>query len=236
MTRLSIIIPTLNEAEHLPLTLRRARDAWPEAEVLVVDGGSADGTLAAAEGAGARVVCSPAGRGLQMRRGAEEATGDWLFFLHADTRVPREACELGECFMAGTPDRVATFRLRFDSSRWFLRCCGWFTRFDTVWTRFGDQGILVSREHYERLGGMPAWPLFEDVEFLRRARRLAPVVSLPAAVVTSARRFEQRGYWRQQWLNTRLLIKFLRGESPIRLAALYGNRRTSSRGHEKNLV
>ena len=225
MIKLSVIIPALNEAGALPATLARVRLVWPEAEVIVVDGGSADATRRIARDDGARVRESEAGRGRQVRRGAAAASGDWLFFLHADTLVPLDGAALVEDFARENPTGVATFRLRFDSPHWFLRGCAWFTRFDTVWTRFGDQGILVSRAHYHHMGGFPEWPLFEDVEFLRRARRLSPVVSLPAAVVTSPRCFEATGHLRQQWRNARLLGRFLRGESPHSLAQFYLSRK-----------
>jgi len=97
----------------------------------------------------------------------------------------------------------------------------WFSRFDSVFTRFGDQGIVVRRPFYEQLGGFPPWPLFEDVEFLRRARRLTRGWSFPADVTTSARRFRRHGVLRQQLQNTRLLLRFLAGTSPERLAAEY---------------
>lgn len=197
-------------------------EVWPEAEVIVVDGGSRDETVVLARAAGARVIESFPGRGHQMQVGAAAATGEWWLFLHADTLLPLDGDRVLEAFVVTGRDRVATFRLHFDDPHWFLAACAWFTRFDTVWTRFGDQGIVVHRELYEKLGGMPEWPLFEDVEFLRQARRLAPVVSLPAAVTTSARRFRQHGLLRQQWINGRLLAKFLRGGSPWALARDYG--------------
>jgi hypothetical protein len=118
--------------------------------------------------------------------------------------------------------RIGTFRLAFDAGGVFLRACAWLTRFDSVFTRFGDQVIVVRREFYAQLGGFPPWPLFEDVELLRRARRVARVWSLPACVTTSARRFHRHGTLRQQWRNARLLLRFLAGASPHALAAEYG--------------
>lgn len=218
---LSVVIPTLNEAAALPATLQRVREAWPQAEIVVTDGGSEDATIAVARAVGARVVTGPGGRGGQLRRGAECSSGDWLLFLHADTLLPANASAVVGEFMQKHPTGVATFRLRFDRANWFLRVSGWFTRFDSVWTRFGDQGIVVSRPVYEGLGGMPEWPLFEDVEFLCRARRRAPIVSLDAAVVTSSRRFTRYGPVRQQLRNGWLVWRYLQGESPDRLAGKY---------------
>ena len=87
--------------------------------------------------------------------------------------------------------------------------------------RFGDQGILIRRDFYHALGGFPAWPLFEDVALLQRARRTIRIRSLPAAVTTSARRFDHRGHLNQQWLNARLLCQYLLGARPERLAEIY---------------
>ena len=107
------------------------------------------------------------------------------------------------------------------SSHPFLRLCSWLTRFDSVFTRFGDQGIVVRRAFYTSLGGFPAWPLFEDVELLRQARRETRVWSLPAELTTSARRFRRCGPVRQQMRNGRLLVRFLLGTAPDVLAREY---------------
>ncbi len=221
---LALVIPALHEAAHIRETVAQARAQFPGAPVFVVDGGSRDGTVALARAAGAEIVESVRGRGLQCRAGAAAAAATgamWLLFLHADTRLPGDAGEVVARFIARPEANAATFRLSFDASDRFLRACAWFTRFDSVFTRFGDQGILIRRSCYEALGGFPAYPLFEDVELLRRVRRKTKLHSLPAAVTTSARRFERRGVFRQQWLNARLLLRYLGGTSPETLAAIY---------------
>jgi uncharacterized protein len=218
---LAIIIPALNEATHIRSTLAAAQARLPAAPIVVVDGGSGDGTAALAAAAGARVIASPRGRGVQCRMGASAVAAEWLLFLHADTLLPANAAGVIARFIASPTTQIATFRLRFDTGGWLLRACGWCTRFDSVFTRFGDQGILVRRTFYEAIGGFAAWPLFEDVDLLRRARRKTKVHSLPAAVTTSARRFERRGNFRQQCLNARLLLRYLCGASPEVLAAVY---------------
>lgn len=225
---MAIVFPTLDEAENIGETVSTARARFPDASLLVVDGGSADNTLAIAAGAGATVLSSARGRGVQCRLGAEAAREEWLLFLHADTLLPANAAEVVGRFVTNPSARVATFRLRFDADSWFLRFCAWFTRFDTVFTRFGDQGILIRRSFYQTLGGFPAWPLFEDVALLQRARRESRIPSLPAFVTTSARRFRRRGVYRQQWLNACLLLRYLCGASPERLARMY--RSSPSRG------
>ncbi len=221
---IALVIPALHEGAHIRETVAQARAQFPDAPVFVVDGGSRDGTVALARAAGAEIVESTRGRGLQCRAGAAAAAATgaaWVLFLHADTRLPDNAGEVVARFIARPEANAATFRLRFDANDWFLRTCAWFTRFDTVFTRFGDQGILIRRSCYETLGGFPAWPLFEDVELLRRVRRETKLHSLPAFVTTSARRFEHRGVLRQQWLNVRLLLRYLGGASPETLAAIY---------------
>ena len=218
---LSIVIPTLNEAARLGATLEAAAQSLPSARLIVADGQSTDRTREIAAQHGAHVIVTRRGRGRQCRAGAAVADSDWLLFLHADTHLPPEAGTIFSRFTIETDAQIATFRLRFDSSSWFLRACGWCTRFDSVFTRFGDQGILVRREFYDALGGFPDWPLLEDVALLQRARAATSVRSLPAHVITSARRFAQRGVFAQQWLNARVLIRYLCGASPSELATHY---------------
>lgn len=221
MTDWSVIIPTLNEAARLAATITSVRTALPGAEIVVADGGSGDGTPQIATDGGAAVVASAAGRGVQLTAGAGRAKGALLFFLHADTLPPANAGAVLTEFFARSEVQLGTFRLAFDESGAFLRACAWLTRIDTVFTRFGDQGIAVRRAFFDRVGGFPPWPLFEDVELLRRARRVTRVWSFPACVTTSARRFRTRGPLRQQWLNARLLLRFLAGAPPAALATEY---------------
>ncbi|GAB5559498.1 MAG: TIGR04283 family arsenosugar biosynthesis glycosyltransferase [Synoicihabitans sp.] len=218
----SIVIPTLNEAEELPATLRALLRCWPNAQVVVADGASDDDTVIVARNHGAEVVSTDRGsRGEQLCAGANAANGEWLLFLHADTRIDAHAAVVADAYRAGEGAQMGMFQLRFDSSHLLLRLSGWFTRFDTVFTRFGDQGILVRKEWYDRVGGFQSWPLFEDVDFIRRSRRLKPIDVLPATLLTSARRFHRRGVIRQQMLNAWLLSRFLLGADPATLRRHY---------------
>lgn len=219
---LSIIIPTLNEAELLPSCLRGLKSNWPEAQVIVVDGGSADESVALAEAAEVEVLPNlPRSRGVQLRAGAAVARGEWLLFLHVDSVVNAAAARVADTYRSTSSGRLAMFQIQFDSPTLLLRFSAWWTRFDSVFTRFGDQGILIRREYYEELGGFNSWPLFEDVDLVRRARRLRPIDVLSAVVTTSARRFQRRGHLRQQLSNAWMLIRFLMGEDPCRLARNY---------------
>jgi len=219
---LSIIIPTLNEAGLLPSCLRRVQSHWPEAQVIVADGGSDDASVVLAQMAGAEVLQNlPRSRGVQLRQGASVARGEWLLFLHADSGLDAEAARVADAYRSQSLNRLAMFQIRFDTPNLFLRFSAWWTRFDSVFTRFGDQGILIRREYYDELGGFKPWPLFEDVDLVRRARRHRPIDVLPAAVTTSARRFQRRGYFRQQFSNAWMLIRFLMGVDPHQLARNY---------------
>jgi rSAM/selenodomain-associated transferase 2 len=218
----SVIIPTRNEAQALPSTLSHVLAAWPDAELIVSDGASPDDTVNLAEAAGAHVVRGEAaGRGPQLRAGAEVATRDWLLFLHADTLITPAAARVADTFSLRPEARIATFQLKFDHPDWLLRRSEWWTRFDSVFTRFGDQGILIRRSYYQDLGGFQPWPLFEDVDLLRRARRQRAVSVLDATVTTSARRFRASGSLRQQFSNAFLLCRFLAGGDPFKLAGYY---------------
>lgn len=124
-------------------------------------------------------------------------------------------------FFSNPKVMIGTFRLRFDSDNWFLKLCGYFTRFDSLLTRFGDQGIVVRRSLFDELGGFPEWPLFEDVDFLRKARRKTKIYSFPLEVLTSARKFKKNGPIRQQIKNGILILKYLAGVTPEKLAKEY---------------
>lgn len=227
--RWSVIVPVLNEAALLPACLAGIRRELPAAEIVVVDGGSVDGTAELARRQGARLLVEAGGRGAQCRCGVEASAGEWLLLLHGDTLLPVGASELLTGHVRRQPERVATFRLSFDWPHWFLRASGWCSRFDTMFTRFGDMGIAVSRRRWHELGGMPPWPLLEDVEFLRRARAAGGVVSLPAAVITSARRY-RGGPIRRQWANLRILLRYRAGADPHELARIYAGAEQTNAG------
>ncbi len=221
ITGVSVIIPTLDESEVLPACLASIRAHLGPVEVVAADGGSRDGTRAFAEATGAIVITAPRGRGVQCRAGAERSTGDWLLFLHADSVLQPEAAAAVEHFTGSPNAQIATFHLRFADGEFWLNAWARLLFFDSVFTRFGDQGILVRRSFYEEIGGFPPWPLFEDVSLLQRARARTKIHWLSAYVATSARRFRGRGLLRQKWLNAQLLLRYLSGASPDELAARY---------------
>jgi rSAM/selenodomain-associated transferase 2 len=217
--RLSVIIPALDEEAAIAAAVRSGVLAG--AEVIVADGGSMDRTVACAEAAGARVVKAERGRGPQMNAGAAVAGGDVLLFLHADSVLPPDAGEQVRTAFGGGGVEAATFRLRFDGSGPLLRLYEWCARLESPFTRFGDACIVVRAGLFRRVGGFPPWELLEDVALLRRLRARTRVRTLPAAVLTSARRFGARGVVRGQLKNGSLLLLFFLGVPPARLAPFY---------------
>ncbi len=192
---ISVIIPALNEETALAATLDALARLRTPVEILVVDGGSGDGTLALARAHGARTLTAARGRGLQQHAGAREARGEVLWFLHADTLVPLDA---GERIAEALHDPAVVggnFRLRFDGRRWaarFLTCL--YPVFGWMGLVYGDSAIFVRRRDYEQVGGFKPYPLFEDLDLVRRLRRRGRLVRVPATVLTSSRRFEKRSF------------------------------------------
>jgi rSAM/selenodomain-associated transferase 2 len=222
---ISVIIPTLNAAAHLPRALAPLVAPTVDGlvkQVIVVDGGSADETLAIADAAGCDVVQCSRGRGAQLRAGAAAARGDWLLFLHADTALEEGWGAEAARFIRGERDRAAAFTLAFDDesigARWVV-----------YWARlrardfklpYGDQGLLISRALYDAVGGYRELPLMEDVDIVRRIgpSRLA---ILKAKAVTSADKYRRDGYAKRSWRNLILTMRYLMGADPAKLARLY---------------
>jgi rSAM/selenodomain-associated transferase 2 len=219
--RLSAVIPALNEGPQIAAAVATARDAGFD-EVLVVDGGSTDDTVAQAAAAD-RVLLSEPGRAVQQNRGATQATGDVLCFLHADCRPHPDS---GRAIRAALEDRRAIggcFAQRIDDDSWPYRLLEWGNRQRVVWLRraYGDQGIFVRRDVFERVGGFPEWRLMEDVELSRQLHRQGRFVVLPPRLTVSARRWQQRGIVRQTLHNWSLLLRYSCGTSPEVLAESY---------------
>lgn len=217
----SVVIPALNEERCIGTCIQSASTTACDTEVIVADGGSTDATARIARDAGARVVSSFRGRGRQCNTGAAAATGEVLLFLHADTQLPPDWQAVLDRAFARPQVCIGTFRLHFEPATPLLNFYSTFTRFDSLFTRFGDQCIVVRRSLFEALGRFPEWPLFEDVHFLRLARRRTRIYSFPAAVTTSARRFLRHGPVRQQFHNTLLILRYLCGTPAHVLAHSY---------------
>ena len=219
---ISIIIPTLNEEEHLPATLKVIQANPVPHEVIVSDSGSSDGTVLLAQQAGARVVTSlRRQRAAQMNLGAAQARGEVLLFLHADTRLPPIALARVEQVMRRPGVAGGAFARRFENRSLFLLCTCWLAeiRNRLFGWHLGDQAIFIRRELFDQLGGFRDIDLFEDLDLSRRMKRLGRVATLNPPVVSSARRFERYGPVATTLSDLSLTFRYLRGVDPNVLAA-----------------
>lgn len=218
--RISVIIPTLDEADRIASLIDALRaDSFDE--VVVADGGSVDDTIEKAQRAGAVVVSAPRGRGKQLKAGANAASGACLFFLHADSTPPIGARQIVVEALS-EPDVIAgSFCLAFDRRHPLLSLYARFSRLNHGLFTYGDQGLFVSRRVYERIGGYSDAPLFEDVEFQNRLRRAGKFIKRPEPIVTSARRFLRDGIAQRELTSIGLVGLYHLGVSPERLERWY---------------
>jgi rSAM/selenodomain-associated transferase 2 len=215
---ISVVIPTLDEEAQVAAAVCSVRD---HAEVIVVDGGSADRTREVAAAEGAKVLRSARGRGCQLDTGARQAQGEWIVLLHADTRLD----DGWAAALRGLPVAVVggAFRFAVDSPRAAYRVLerGVALRCRVLRMPYGDQGIFVRRETYEQVGGVPHLPLMEDVTFMRRLGRAGRLAFPPVQALTSARRWERQGIVATTLKNWSLVALYVLGVSPERLARAY---------------
>lgn len=205
--KISVIIPAYNEAAGIEATLKYVLEQKPD-EILVVDGGSEDETVAVAS-KWAPVIPSPKGRARQSNEGARNAAGDVFLFLHADTQLPpgavgsiRQAIEEKRC-------EAGRFRMRFDEGHFLTKLYTFYTRFQFF--SYGDQAFFVTRDLFNRLGGFREDHPFEDIDFYQRLRKATRPLILPLTVTTSARRFRGVGRVRQKWINLWLVALYYMG-------------------------
>lgn len=224
LPELSVVIAARNEASGLPSLLA---DLTPGScqlrEVVVVDGGSGDGTVRLARLAGARALPSEPCRGAQLAAGVAATDGGWLLLLHADARLPRDWHGLVSEAMERGPQQAWAFRLRVDAPGPALRLVEALVTLRSRWRRlpYGDQGLLVSRLHLRAAGGISPIPLMEDLDLVLRLRRLGAISLLPGSLRVSGRRWRRLGVLGTALANARLRRAWRQGTPPELLAQRY---------------
>jgi hypothetical protein len=220
---ISIIIPALNEAECLGQTVA-GLIGQPGVEVIVADGGSRDRTVPLATAAGAKIILAPPGRGSQQNAGARAAQGRVLLFLHADTRLPDGfAMQIRDAL--GRPGIAAgAFRFAVDATGWRFRlleyCTNW--RAACFGLPYGDQALFLPAARFQAMGGFREIALLEDLELVRRLRKMGRIALLATPALTSPRRWHRLGWARTTVINQMILLGFFCGLGPDRLARWYG--------------
>lgn len=220
---ISVVIPTWNEAVELPETLRRLQAVDEVREIVVSDAASRDATASLAARVGARVITGARGRGGQLRRGAEAATGDVVWMVHADTWVEPGAGRAIRAALAGNGMVGGACLKEFRDPPWLTRGSRWRCAVRMRWFQFayGDQALFVRREFLEQVGGVPDQPLMEEFELCARLRRVGRLAVAGTVVTTSARRFRTRGVLRSYLMMGGIHLGYRLGIRPGVLARVY---------------
>ncbi|MBG1261719.1 TIGR04283 family arsenosugar biosynthesis glycosyltransferase [Nostoc commune] len=220
--RISIIIPTLNEAGNIKEAIATTQSNT-NIEVIIVDGGSKDDTIEIVQSLGIKLISSSPGRAVQMNAGAVVASGDILLFLHADTRLPTGFDDMIRKALQQPGTVAGAFKLRIDASLLSLRWVelGVNVRSHFCQMPYGDQAIFLTKEAFQQIGGFPELPIMEDFELMRRLKCIGRIVIISTPVVTSARRWLQKGVFKTTLLNQLVIIAYLLGVSPERIRRWY---------------
>lgn len=223
-TKISIIIPVLNEEQYIKKVLTSIEtNASSEYihEILVIDGGSTDATGVVAKSLGATVISSERGRAKQMNLGAKIATGELLYFLHVDTVPPKGFdSQISAAYLNG--NEAGCFRLQFDSTHPVLHFFAWCTRINHKLCRGGDQSLYISKNLFCKAGGFnAAYTIYEDNEFIGRIYKITNFTILPNTVKTSARRYQNKGVFTLQYHFGIVHLKHYLGAGPASLYSYY---------------
>jgi rSAM/selenodomain-associated transferase 2 len=222
--KLSIIIPTLNEAANIGDVLKRLQPMRARGtEVIIVDADSTDATRDTAAPLVDRVITSERGRATQMNAGAKVASGNALLFLHADSILPANGDELILQALSNSSLKWGRFDIHISGRHGMLPVIAWFMNHRSRLTGIatGDQGIFVTREAFDAVGGFPAQPLMEDVAISARLLRVSSPIYVDARITTSGRRWEKHGVWRTIFLMWRLRLNYFMGADPAHLHRTY---------------
>lgn len=220
--RISIVIPTYNEEDHIADLLKYLeKHGPPELEILVVDGKSTDDTVQEVRKAGFRCLESPTkGRGAQMNYGAANTSGELLYFVHADTLPPKSyASDITRAVQMG--HESGCYRFSFNSDNLMLKINSWFTRFDVLMCRGGDQSLFILRSVFEKMNGFKNYDIMEDFEFIRRLRNRNTFTIIPKSVQVSARKYHNNHYLKVNLVNLVIFTMFQLGVSQKTMVHAY---------------
>lgn len=222
---ISIIIPVLNEAHIIKSTLEKLQ-SYRDVEIIVVDGGSQDDTVAIAQTTGVKTITVTGGRATQMNRGAEIAQGNILLFLHIDTQLPTNFIESITQTLEQPKVVAGAFELAIAGKKRSLR---WIEilvkiRSHLLSLPYGDQAIFIAKETFSAIGEFYEMPIMEDFELMQRLKRQGKIAIAPAAVVTSDRRWQKLGVWQTTMVNQLVIAGYYLGISPDKLSLFYRSR------------
>ena len=216
MSKISIVIPTINEANNLPLLLSDLSSIQREGEIIIVDCGSEDKTIDIANIYGAKVFISKErNRGLQLDIGAKNSKGDWLIFLHADTRLTHDCFSKTNTFLKGNKNSIYYFKFKINHKNIIYRILEILVNIRSKYFKqpYGDQGLIIHRTTYFRNNGFRKIPLMEDVDFLRRLNKKKDLKQLNLPIFISSRKWERTNIFLQAIKNWQLRRRWLKGES-----------------------
>ena len=228
----SVIIPTLNEEKYIVQSITSVKNALEysgeNGEIIIVDAQSTDNTIKLVCELDVKVINSKKGRGTQIRNGVKEARGDILLFLHADSKLPQNTFDfLSKSF---SPEmKTATFKMKFDEPKIIYKLYSFFTRFDSIFSTFGDQLTIVRKDFYDDIGGIKNIPIMEDVDFFRKVRRINKIYKLDKYITVSTRRFRKKGLIKTQLTSFICIVRYLMGVSPNLIYNEYYNYNDSER-------
>ena len=216
MSKISIIIPTINEANNLPLLLSDLSSIQKEGEIIIVDCGSEDKTIDIANIYGAKVCISrERNRGLQLDIGAKSSNGDWLIFLHADTRLTYDWYGETNSFLKGNNNNIYYFKFKINHKNIIYRVLEILVNFRSKYFKqpYGDQGLIIHRTTYFKNNGFRNIPLMEDLDFIRRLNKKNYLKQLNLPIFISSRKWERTNIFLQAIKNWQFRRRWLKGES-----------------------